>query len=496
MRLPKSAHTTTVEQRPAGRFVGRTSTGLLAVTAAGVLFTLLVVSVRRQWEGLFAVDRAVATWFNDVVSGSRFTVNVLRGVTEFGGRNMLTLVLVAATGYLLVRRQHRLAVYVIITSLGALILDPMVKLLVERLRPVVDVPVATAPGPSFPSGHALGSLVSYGVLMLIFMPVVPRRHRTGLIAATAAVVVAVGVTRIALGVHYLSDVLGGWALGVVWLGVTAVAFQHWRSEAGRARRPLTGGLAPEAAAQLRATGDETARHPHRLRAAASLLIAAILVVGALSGIGVLVTTVLDDSALGRFDRETVAWFAAQRTPDLTVVMEWLNIAGNTGPIITVTVGAGVLALAVFRSWRPVIFLWAAVVGEVVLFLTVSTVVARARPAVQPLQSEVPATGSFPSGHVAGSLCLYTAIAVLVWQATTARTWRTLAVAAAVLLPVGVAAARLYRGVHHPMDVTGSVLLAAAWMTSTWLILRPVAPRGRTPWLSVANGAGLSPGKPI
>ncbi|MCM4083884.1 phosphatase PAP2 family protein [Paractinoplanes hotanensis] len=469
---------TTVEQRPAGRFVGRLSVGLLAVAVAGVLFALLVVSVRRQWSGLFAVDRAVAAWFNDIVSGSRITVNMLRGVTEFGVRNMLTLVLVAATGYLLVRRQHRLAVYAVVTSLGALILDPMVKLLVERLRPVVDVPVATAPGPSFPSGHALGSLVSYGVLMLIFLPAVSRRHRTVLVAATATVIVAVGVTRIALGVHYLSDVLGGWALGVVWLGVTAVAFRHWRAETGRSWLPLSGGLAPEAAPQLRATGGEMAREPHRFRAAASLLIAAILVVGALSGVGVLVTAVLADGAVGRFDREAVAWFAALRSPDLTRVMDLLNIAGDTGPIITVTLGAGVLALAVFRSWRPVVFLWIAVVGEVVLFLTISTVVARARPAVQPLQTDVPETGSFPSGHVAGSLCLYTAIAVLVWQATGARAWRGLAVAAAVLLPAGVALARLYRGVHHPMDVVGSVLLAAAWVTAAWLILRPVAPRGR------------------
>src|SRR6266545_1865210 len=64
-------------------------------------------------------------------------------------------------------------------------------LLVGRLRPMVAEPVATAPGNSFPSGHALGSIVAYGALLLVFLPIIPRRFRGATIAATVALVVAI-----------------------------------------------------------------------------------------------------------------------------------------------------------------------------------------------------------------------------------------------------------------------------------------------------------------
>lgn len=131
---------------------------------------------------------------------------------------------------LLVRRRVRLAVYLLATTAGALLLDPSVKSLVGRLRPVVEAPVAIASGNSFPSGHALGSTVVYGALLLVFLPAV--RYRKLFTAAVALLVVAIGVTRVALGVHYLTDVLAGWLLGALWLSVTAYAFRLWRREAG------------------------------------------------------------------------------------------------------------------------------------------------------------------------------------------------------------------------------------------------------------------------
>ncbi|MBY8853858.1 hypothetical protein K7G98_38770, partial [Saccharothrix sp. MB29] len=70
--------------------------------------------------------------------------------------------------WLLVRGRRREAVYVAVTALGAGVLGLVVKEAVGRLRPLVEVAVATAPGPSFPSGHALGSLTTYGVLLLVF----------------------------------------------------------------------------------------------------------------------------------------------------------------------------------------------------------------------------------------------------------------------------------------------------------------------------------------
>ena len=124
-----------------------------------------------------------------------------------------------------------------VTGLGALALDPSLKALVGRLRPVVDVPVAAGGGNSFPSGHALGSIVAYGALLLVFLPAIRPRWRRPAIGLVAVLVFAIGLTRIALGVHFVSDVLGGWLLGLAWLVVTGYAFRLWRRErAGRCRR--------------------------------------------------------------------------------------------------------------------------------------------------------------------------------------------------------------------------------------------------------------------
>lgn len=218
----------------ADRFAIRSTAGLLALLLGSLGFLLLLVLVRAAWTPLHRADQQVADGLNTVVAGNDLLVNVLRALTDFGGHTLLVRVLVLATGYLLIRRQFQLAVYVVVTALGALILDPTLKLLVGRLRPVVDMPVAFAPGMSFPSGHALGSFVAYGVLLLVFLPAVHRRWRTTVLTMVALLVIAVGFTRIALGVHHISDVLAGWLLGAAWLAITAAAFRRWHGDKGPA----------------------------------------------------------------------------------------------------------------------------------------------------------------------------------------------------------------------------------------------------------------------
>lgn len=159
-----------VARRPIGHFAERSIAGLVAVTGAGVAFGLLLLLVRVRWSPLQDADHALAEWFNGLVAPHHALVTVLQAVTDLGGRPILIWLVTIAVVGLLIRRQPRLAVYLIITGVGGLILDPSLKTLVGRLRPVVDVPIASAPGNSFPSGHALGSFVAYGALLLVFLP--------------------------------------------------------------------------------------------------------------------------------------------------------------------------------------------------------------------------------------------------------------------------------------------------------------------------------------
>ena len=88
------------------------------------------------------------------------------------------------------------------------------------------------------------SVVGVGALLLVFLPSARRATRPFLLTLGALWVLAIGFSRLGLGVHYLTDVLGGYLLGAGWLAVTTALFTAWRRDLARPPRPLTQGLEP------------------------------------------------------------------------------------------------------------------------------------------------------------------------------------------------------------------------------------------------------------
>jgi undecaprenyl-diphosphatase len=243
---------------------------------------------------------------------------------------------------LAVRKRWRLTLYLVVTGAGALVLDPVLKTLVGRLRPVVAHPIAHGLGDSFPSGHSLGSIVCYGAVLLVFLPAVQRRRL--FVAAIGTLIALIGISRTLLGVHYLSDVLGAWAIGIVWLGVTAFAFELSRRAAGQpVSDPITEGLEAEAGADLRPTTKEPVmdrrygRYGRYGRIAAGVLVAWVLILGIIVGIGELVTKDGNGNVLG--DRTIPHWFAAHRTPGWTHWSLIFTTLGATTAILIVSAAA-------------------------------------------------------------------------------------------------------------------------------------------------------------
>ena len=450
-------------------FAGRSVLGLLVVVAIGLGFGLLLLLVRFHWDPLLNLDQSVARGLNDFVSTRPGFVDALNAISRLGGRSVMLWLVVVAVVLLLIRRRHRLAIYLIVTGVGALLLDPSLKTLVGRLRPVVDVPVAGAPGNSFPSGHALGSMVVYGALTLVFLAAVSPRWRKLFIAVPALIILLIGFTRIALGVHYLSDVLAGWLLGAAWLSVTAYAFRVWRREDGLPSAPLDEGLEPEAGDEIRLAPD-TRPVPHAWAKGAEILTGWVLTFGILYVIGYALTNFTEGTWFGNADDGFVRWLQTFRTPALDDFSYAWSKAGDTHAITLVALAFCPLALALWRQWRPVLFVVLAIVGEVTLFLTTAAAVQRPRPPVEQLDGQMP-TSSFPSGHIAATMCLWVAIALVV-TGRVQSWWRWIFVALAVIMPAGVALSRMYRGMHHPTDLMGAAILTTLWVGLLWWVIRP------------------------
>ena len=235
---------------PAERYGLRVTLFAIALVLVAVPFGILVEQIVRAGP-MLRVDKGVAESVHGwVLHRGHWFVDVVIVVSWFGRPPFLSLISALAALFLWRHKRVRLALFVVVTGVGGGLVDTAVKVLVNRPRPVLANPIAHALGKSFPSGHTMSSTVVYGALLLVFLPVVPRRRRWVPIAATVVLVLAIATSRIALGVHFLSDVLGGLILGLAWLAASVAAFRIWRTERGRKPAPITAGLEPEAKRDL------------------------------------------------------------------------------------------------------------------------------------------------------------------------------------------------------------------------------------------------------
>jgi undecaprenyl-diphosphatase len=139
---------------------------------------------------------------------------------------------VIALVYLIHGDRHH-AIWLVVTVFGGAALGVALKQIVGRARPVLPDPVSTAPGMSFPSGHALGATIGCCLLLLISLRFLPRRSRVAAVIVAALIVGTVALARVVLGVHFVSDVLAGITLGMGWVAVTTWAYVAWRREIGQ-----------------------------------------------------------------------------------------------------------------------------------------------------------------------------------------------------------------------------------------------------------------------
>lgn len=202
------------------RLETRTLVGLLALVGVPWLFLSIADEVSEGETR--AIDRNLLLAMrtpgepSDPI-GPRWLEEAVRDVTALGGFTLLTILTVVATLLLLCKSRRREALVFVSTVILAQVSNSLLKGFYERPRPDLVAHGSYVYSHSFPSGHSAMAAVVFLVLATVFASVEPRRRTKTLIYGVAiAVVIAVGVSRIYLGVHWPTDVLGGWCLGVGW----------------------------------------------------------------------------------------------------------------------------------------------------------------------------------------------------------------------------------------------------------------------------------------
>ena len=161
-------------------------------------------------------DHELAGWFHERLTPA--FVSVLRVFTDFGSGEWIGIVMFGLVLFLAWKRLWPSLVMLIVAVPGGMLLNEWVKILVHRQRPFLDGPFVDWSGYSFASGHTIGATLLYGALLLFVLPSLKVRHwRLLSILSAILLVTMVGFSRIALGAHFLTDVIAAVVFGIIWL---------------------------------------------------------------------------------------------------------------------------------------------------------------------------------------------------------------------------------------------------------------------------------------
>ncbi len=208
---------------PAGMFAVAAVALAILGAAAGLL-----ADAASEGDGLTVFDRPTWRWFiNHRSSGGTVIAKI---VTTIGSTLVMGILAGAVTVLLVVRRRRGDAAMVAVVGAGAGLLVIIGKGVVGRIRPPARYRLVAETNASFPSGHALASMAIVGVFtVLLAAGTQSVGRRVGTILTAVVVVLLIGASRLYLGVHWATDVLGGWVTGAAWLLLCVLIRRLWRS---------------------------------------------------------------------------------------------------------------------------------------------------------------------------------------------------------------------------------------------------------------------------
>jgi membrane-associated phospholipid phosphatase len=217
--------------------------------------------VLSRSERLRAWDAAVVDAAHEQVAVRPELAALLQDVSRITHPNTVRVVTAGLVAGLWGAGHRRRALWLGSTIAVGGALDPVLKEAVARARPAFEHPVALAPGYSFPSGHALNSML-LAACLVVLLHTRTRGHpwrRTALWGGALLLVLITGVDRVGLGVHYTTDVVAGWSVALTTVALTTTAFEHWRRRVGLRPSSRDAGWDPVSPAMPRSDSDRSPR---------------------------------------------------------------------------------------------------------------------------------------------------------------------------------------------------------------------------------------------
>ena len=221
------------------RLERRELTWLLVGLGGCILLFVFLILAGEVMEGeTLAFDRTILLAFRQADDPSRpigpaWITSALFDLTALGGPTVIVLVILAVVGFLVVQSRYWTAFFVFMTALSGEVVSVAMKTLFARPRPGLAPHLREAFSSSFPSGHAMQSAIIYLTLGAMLMRLTSGRL-TKIYCVTVAMLLTflVGLSRVWLGVHYPTDVIAGWIVGLFWASLCWLAAQHYEVRAG------------------------------------------------------------------------------------------------------------------------------------------------------------------------------------------------------------------------------------------------------------------------
>ncbi|MFI9552800.1 phosphatase PAP2 family protein [Nonomuraea endophytica] len=195
-----------------------------ALTLVAGLFSVLALLVKQRWPPLRHLDTTAGAVLHGYALSHRPFAAAMGALSTLGSMPVYVVVLTVVAGWWWRRGQHRITVFVATTVMGGSLLNTLAKLMFNRARPMLPDPLVLTSGLNFPSGHAQAAVVNCSVVLIVFWRLLHTAGRSVALAVATMLVLGIGVSRVTLGVHFVSDVLAGYVLGGAWTLTMTIFF--------------------------------------------------------------------------------------------------------------------------------------------------------------------------------------------------------------------------------------------------------------------------------